>query len=133
MTKRLTLFNHFMIYISHCLNFICITCVLSLVRFNLVPRVLKLFGQRLVARRHSGELEFYYRRISAVKQWKPLRSLYRAANQKFQFSRVSPGAYPLTKKPGDSGYEIASVFVGVTSALSVAVTINHAHEVRDTS
>ena len=33
-------------------------------------------------RRDSGVLEFYYRRISAVKQWKPLRSLYRAANQK---------------------------------------------------
>ena len=24
----------------------------------------------------------------------------------FEFSRVSPGAYPLTKKPEDSGYEI---------------------------
>ena len=40
---------------------------------NLVPRVLRLFGQRLVARRDSGVLEFYYRRISAVKQCKPLR------------------------------------------------------------
>ena len=81
---------------------------------NLIPRVLRLFGQQLVARRDSGVLEFYYRRISAVKQWKPLRSLYRAANQKnlnfFQFSRVSPGAYPLTKKPEDSGYEIGSAF-----------------------
>ena len=26
----------------------------------------------------------------------------------FEFSRVSPGAYPLTKKPEDSGYEIDS-------------------------
>ena len=41
---------------------------------NLVPRVFRLFGQRLVPRRDSGELEFYYRRISAVKQCKPLRS-----------------------------------------------------------
>ena len=24
----------------------------------------------------------------------------------FEFSRVSPGAYPLTKNPEDSGYEI---------------------------
>ena len=29
---------------------------------NLVPRVLRLYGQRFVARRGSGELEFYYRR-----------------------------------------------------------------------
>ena len=33
---------------------------------NLVPRVLRLFGQRLVARRDSGDIEFYYHRISAV-------------------------------------------------------------------
>ena len=26
---------------------------------------------------------------------------------KFKFSRVSPGDHPLTKKPEDSGYEIA--------------------------
>ena len=49
---------------------------------NLVPRVLRLFDQRLVARRDSGVLEFYYRRISAVKQWKPLRSSCRGTNQK---------------------------------------------------
>ena len=42
------------------------------VSHNLVPRVLSVFGQRLVARRDSGELEFYYRRISAVKQCKLL-------------------------------------------------------------
>ena len=58
-----------------------------------------------------GYCNFNYRMISAVKQWKPWRSLYRAANQKnlnfFEFSRVSPGAYPPTKKPEDSGYEIA--------------------------
>ena len=41
--------------------------------FNLVPRVSRLFGQRLVARRDSGVLKFYYRRISVVKQCKPLR------------------------------------------------------------
>ena len=35
---------------------------------NLVPKVLRLFGQRLVARRDSGDIEFYYCRISAVKQ-----------------------------------------------------------------
>ena len=46
-----------------------------------------------------------------VKQWKPLRSLYHSSQSKnlnfFEFSRVSPGAYPLTKKPEDSEYEIA--------------------------
>ena len=35
---------------------------------NLVPRVLRLFGQRLVAKRDSGELEFYFFRIFTVKQ-----------------------------------------------------------------
>ena len=48
-------------------------------RDNLVARVLRLFGQQLVARRDSGELEFYYHRISAVKQYK---AVYGAANQK---------------------------------------------------
>ena len=37
---------------------------------NLVPRVLWLFGQRMGASRDSGVLEFCYRKISAVKQWK---------------------------------------------------------------
>ena len=41
------------------------------VKGNLVPRVVRLFGQRVDAGRDSGELEFYYRRISAVKQSKP--------------------------------------------------------------
>ena len=63
-----------------------------------------LFGQRLVAKRDSWDIEFYYRRISAVKQWKPLRTL-----TFFDVPRVSPGAYPLTKKPEDS--EIAKRFV----------------------
>ena len=39
---------------------------------NLVPRVLRLFGRLLDTRRDSGVLEFYYWRISAVKQCKPL-------------------------------------------------------------
>ena len=60
------------------------------VLFVQVPRVLRLFGQRLVARRDSGVLEFYYRRISAVKQSEPLRSLYRAANEKNYFFSNSP-------------------------------------------
>ena len=41
-------------------------CIISR-NYNLVPRVLRLFGQRLVARRDSAVLEFYYRRISAAK------------------------------------------------------------------
>ena len=56
------------------------------VLFVQVPRVLRLFGQRLVARRDSGVLEFYYRRISAVKQ----SGLYRAANEKNFFFSNSP-------------------------------------------
>ena len=73
---------------------------------NLVPRVLRLFGQRLVTRRDSGELEFYYHRISPVKQWKPLKSSQSKHLNFCGVPRVSPGAHPLTKKPEDSGYEI---------------------------
>ena len=53
-------------------------------------------GQR---REDSGDIEFYYRRISAVKQWKPLRN---SQSKKLNFFDA-----PLTKKPEDSGYEIA--------------------------
>ena len=53
---------------------------------NLVARVLRLFGQRLVARRDSGKLEFYFRRISAVKQWKPSRSSQSKNLNFFEFS-----------------------------------------------
>ena len=60
----------------------------------------------MVTRRDSGVVEFYYRRISAVKQWKPLRCSQSKNLNFFEFSRVSPGAHPLTKKPEDSGYEI---------------------------
>ena len=51
--------------------------------------------------------EFYYRRIFAVKQCKLLRDSQTKNLIFFEFSRVSPGAHPTTKKPGDSGYEIA--------------------------
>ena len=73
---------------------------------NLVPRVLWLFGQRMGASRDSGVLEFSYRKISAVKQWKPLRGSQSKNLIFFEFPRVSTGAHPLTKKPEDSGYEI---------------------------
>ena len=43
-------------------------------RINLFPRVLRLFVLRLVYRRDSDVLGFYYRRISAIKKWKSLRS-----------------------------------------------------------
>ena len=58
-------------------------------------RVLRLFGQRLVARR-DWLLEFYYCRISAEKQCKPLRGS----------QSVSPGDHTQTKTPENSGYEI---------------------------
>ena len=73
---------------------------------NLEPSVFRLFGQRLVARRDSGDIKFYYRRISVVKQWKPLWISQSFNLNFFYVSRVSPGAHPLTKKPEDSGYEI---------------------------
>ena len=59
--------------------------------------------------RASGELEFCYRGISAVKQCKsftgqPIENFIFF----FVFSRVSPGDQPLAKEPDDSGYEIAA-------------------------
>ena len=47
-----------------------------------------------------------HRLISAVKQCKLLRDSQSKNLIFFEFSRVSPGAHPLTKKPEDSGYEI---------------------------
>ena len=53
--------------------------------FNLVSRILRLFGQWLIARRDSGVLEFYYRRISAVKRYKKLRG---SKSKKLFFFRI---------------------------------------------
>ena len=65
---------------------------------NLVPRVLRLSGQWVGSRRDSGVLEFYYRRISAVKQWKLLRNLYSAANQKIQIFSNSLESFLATNR-----------------------------------
>ena len=77
--------------------------------YNLVPRVLWLFGQRMGASSDSGVLEFSYRKISAVKQWKSLQGSQSKNLNFFEFPRVSTGAHPLTKNPEDSGYEIGLV------------------------
>ena len=60
-------------------------------------------GQR---QEDSGDIEFYYRRISAVKQWKPLRDSQSKKIEFFRCPQSLPGVAPLTKKPEDSGYEI---------------------------
>ena len=73
---------------------------------NLVLRVLRLFGQRFVARRDSEELEFYYRRITSVKQCKLLPDSQSKNLFFFEFSRVSSGVFPLTNKPEDSGSDL---------------------------
>ena len=73
---------------------------------NLVPRVLRLFGRLLDTRRDSGVLEFYYWRISAVKQCKPLWGSQSKHLNFFKFPRASPGDQPLAKESEDSGYEI---------------------------
>ena len=78
---------------------------------NLVPRVLRLFGQRLVARRDSGVLEFYYRRIPAVKQCKPLwGSQSKHLHYFFQILQSLSLCPPLTKKPEDSGYKTGQAY-----------------------
>ena len=76
---------------------------IPLLAATLVPRVLRLFGQRFVARRDSEELEFYFHRIFAVKQCKMLLD----SQSKYLNFFDSPGAQPLTKKRENSGYEIA--------------------------
>ena len=70
------------------------------------PEFSGLLARGLVARRDSGDIEFYYRRISAVKQWKPLRI---SPSKKLNFSMSLESSWrcpSLTKKPEDSGYEI---------------------------
>ena len=52
------------------------------------------------------ELEFYYRRFSAVKQCKLLQGSRSKNLNFFEFSRVSAVAHPLTKNPEDSGPKI---------------------------
>ena len=47
---------------------VCIDFMCAPIRDNLIPRVLGLFGQWLVARGDLGVLEVFHRRISAVKQ-----------------------------------------------------------------
>ena len=81
--------------------FLCCTCTCQS-----LPRVLRLFGLRVGTRRDSGDIKFYYHRISALKQRKPV---WNKQSKKLNFldvPRVSPGTHPLTKKPEDSGYEI---------------------------
>ena len=45
------------------------------------PRVLRLFGQWLVIRRVSEELEFFFSRVSEVKQYICHREAHREANR----------------------------------------------------
>ena len=82
------------------------------IRCNLVPRVLRLFGQRLVTRRDSGELEFYYRRISAVMQ-----AVTRKPIKTFNFSN-SPESFLATnrwsKNLGTLGTRLYKVNVDVS-------------------
>ena len=69
--------------------------------FNLVPRVLRLFGQQLAARRDSGE---FVTACIVLLHKLPHKSCGPAVI-KFRYCGLSPGAHPLTKKPEDSGYE----------------------------
>ena len=73
-------------------------------------------GQR---REDSGDIKFYYRRISAVKQWKPLRDSQSKKLNFFDVPQSLPGVAPLTKKPEDSGYEIG-VYVTAESSSHVS-------------
>ena len=68
---------------------------------NLAPRILRFFGQGLVARRDWGTgllvlKDFCGKTMQAVTRQPIL----------FEFPRVSPGNQPLAKEPEDSGHEI---------------------------
>ena len=80
---------------------------------NLIPRVPRLFGQWVGARRDSGEFEknlnFLIGCSGLAPQQLPLFYLRNPAVIKFQYPRVSPGKQLLAKEPEDSGYEIVSV------------------------
>ena len=74
---------------------------------NLVPRVLRLFGQWMGARKDSGELEFNLNFLIGCPVTVCIVFPQKSCGNKLPVPRVSPGAHPLTKKPEDSGYEIA--------------------------
>ena len=73
---------------------------------NLEPRVLRSLVSGWSPGETRGALEFYYRRISAVKKMQPITG---QPINKFivfvKFSKVSPGDQLLAKKPKDTVYE----------------------------
>ena len=79
--------------------------------FFLIPRVLRLFVQRFVARRDSGVLEDFHRKISAVKQFKTVMCHPIKTFKCFDFPRVSPGDKAQVKESEDSGYDIDSILI----------------------
>ena len=82
---------------------------------NLIPSVLRFFGQWLVAMRDSRVLEFYYSGISEAKQCK---SLWGSQSKNVIFFN-SPGDQLLDKEPEDSGYEIVGrvTFSGIATLI----------------
>ena len=86
---------------------------------SLTQSVHWLFGQWVGTRRDSGVLEFCYRRISAVKQCKPLWGSQSKKFYFFEFPRVSP-CDPLTKEPEDSGYEIGRYFAKTITTVTLS-------------
>ena len=73
---------------------------------SLVPRVLRLFGLRVVARRDSGEFEKSHFFIGFPVTAFIVLPLKSRGNKIPVLPRVSPGNQPLAKEPEDSGYEI---------------------------
>ena len=73
---------------------------------NLVPRVLRLFDQRVGARRDSGELEFQLPQDFCDKTMQAVTGQPKEKKNFLEFPRVSPGEHPLAKEPEDSGYEM---------------------------
>ena len=75
---------------------------------NLVPRVLKLFSQWMVASRDSEELEFCLKFLTGCFVTARIVLPQKFCGNKIPVPRVSPGDQPQAKEPKDSGKEITS-------------------------
>ena len=89
------------------------TCDAIGLRHNLVPRVLRLLGQRVVTERESGVLEGNEIVTTRILRFTVLsfvtvnsQSTSNKKNQIFPLPQSLSSDYPRTKKPEDSGYEI---------------------------
>ena len=78
---------------------------------NVIPRVLRLFGQQLVTRR---DLTFLIGSLLTA----CIVLLQKSCGNKIPVPRVSPGNQSLAKEPEDSGYEIDHLYLSHTEIMA---------------